>query len=87
MGRPSKGDKRQVTGRIPTDLYEELERYAGHINLRVNDVVELAITNMVSQAKVLGADWPLTRSWLDSEFATWLEAREEFLREPGGDDE
>jgi hypothetical protein len=87
MGRPSKGDTKQVTLRIPTDLYEELERYSGYLNLRVNDAAVLAITNMVSQAKALGADWPVTRPWMDSEFATWLEARDEFLRGPGGDDE
>lgn len=36
---------------------------------------------------VLGADWPLARPWMDSEFATWLEAQDEFLREPGDGDE
>ncbi len=87
MAPPGKGERRQVTLGIPTNLYEELERYSGYLNLRVNDAVELAIANMVSQAKVLGADWPLARPWMDSEFATWLEARDEFLREPGGDDE
>ena len=85
--QPSKSDRKQVTLRIPTDLYEELERYSGYLNLRVNDAAELAIANMVSQAKVLGADWPLTRPWMDSEFATWLEAQDEFLREPGGNEE
>ena len=87
MEQPSKSDRRQVTLGIPTDLYEELERYSGYLNLRVSDAAELAIANMVSQAKALGADWPLARPWMDSEFATWLEARDEFLREPGDDDE
>ena len=87
MERPSRSDRRQVTLGIPTDLYEELERYSGYLNLRVSDAAELAIANMVSQAKALGADWPLARPWMDSEFATWLEARDEFLREPGDDDE
>ena len=87
MEQPSKSDRRQVTLGIPTDLYEELERYSGYLNLRVSDAAELAIANMVSQAKALGADWPLARPWMDSEFATWLEARDEFLREAGDDDE
>ena len=87
MERSSKSDRRQLTLGIPTDLYEELERYSGYLNLRVSDAAELAIANMVSQAKALGADWPLARPWMDSEFATWLEARDEFLREPGDDDE
>ena len=87
MEQPSKSDRRQVTLGIPTDLYEELERYSGYLNLRVSDAAELAIANMVSQAKALGADWPLAGPWMDSEFATWLEARDEFLREAGDDDE
>lgn len=87
MGQPGNGDRRQVTLRIPTDLYTELKRYSGYLNMRVKDAAELAIANMVSQAKVLGADWPLTRPWMDSEFATWLEAQDEFLRDPRGDDE
>jgi hypothetical protein len=87
MAPSGKDDRRRVTLGIPTNLYEELERYSGYLNLRVNDAVELAIANMVSQAKALGADWPLARPWMDSEFATWLEARDEFLRERGGDDE
>ena len=87
MGRPNKDGRRQVTVRIPTDLYQELERYSESLNLRLNDAAELAIANMLSQAKVLGADWPLTRPWLDSEFETWLEAQDEFLRKPGGADE
>ena len=87
MGRPEKGDRRQVILKIPTDLYEDLERYSGSLNLRLNDAAELAIANMLSQAKVLGADWPLARPWMDTEFATWLEARDQFLREPRGEGE
>ena len=81
MGRPSKGDRTQVTLRIPTDLFEELERYSSYLNLRLNDAAEVAIANMLSQAKVLGADYPLARPWMDTEFETWLEARDQFLRE------
>ena len=77
----SKGDRKEVTIRIPTDLFEELERYSSYLNLRLNDAAELAITNMLSQAKVLGADYPLARPWMDTEFETWLEGREQFLRE------
>ena len=66
MEQPSKSDRRQVTLGIPTDLYEELERYSGYLNLRVSDAAELAIANMVSQAKALGADWPLARPWMDT---------------------
>ncbi len=87
MGRPDKGDQRQVILKIPTDLYEDLERYSGSLNLRINDAAELAIANMLSQAKALGADWPLARPWMDTEFATWLEARDQFLREPRGEGE
>ena len=90
MGRPSKGDRREVTLRLPTDLLEELERYSDSLNLRLNDAAELAIANMLSQAKVLGADYPLARPWMDTEFETWLEARDQFLRKPGdekGDEE
>jgi hypothetical protein len=29
----------------------------------------------------------MTCPWMDSEFATWLEAQDEFLREPGDGDE
>ncbi len=87
MGQPDKGDRRQVILKIPTDLYEDLERYSGSLNLRINDAAELAIANMLSQAKVLGADWPLARPWMDTEFATWLEARDQFLREPRGEGE
>ena len=75
MGRPSKGERKQVTIRIPTDLYEELERYSGYLNLRVNDAVELAIGNMISQAKVLGADYPLARPWMDAVMAKWMDAQ------------
>ena len=82
MGRPSKGERKQVTIRIPTDLYEELERYSGYLNLRVNDAVELAIGNMLSQARVLGSSYPLARPWMDVEFATWLEGQGERDRNP-----
>ena len=85
MGGTGKGDHREVTLRLPTDLCEELERYSGYLNLRLNDAAELAITNMLSQAKVLGADYPLARPWMDTEFETWLEARDQFLRESGGE--
>ena len=44
--RPSKSDRKQVTFRIPTDLYEELERYSGYLNLGVNDAAELAIASI-----------------------------------------
>ena len=64
----SKGDRKEVTLRIPTDLFDELERYSSYLNLRPNDAVELAIANMISQAKVLGADYPLARPWMDTEF-------------------
>ena len=84
MRQPRKNERREITLRLPTDLYVELERYSSHLNLRVKDAAELAIANMLSQAQALGADWPLARSWMDTEFATWLEAREEFLRESGG---
>ena len=86
MGRPSKDDRRQVTLRIPTDLFEELERYSGYVNLRLNDAVELAIANLLSQAKTLGADYPLARPWMDTEFETWIEARDQFLRKPSDDE-
>ena len=91
MERPGKDERRderrQVILKIPTDLYDDLERYSGSLNLRINDAAELAIANMLSQAKVLGADWPLARPWMDTEFATWLEARDQFLREPDGEGE
>ena len=93
MGRPrpersggSEDDRREVTLRLPPDLFEELERYSGYLNLRLNDAAELAIANMLSQAKVLGADYPVARPWMDTEFETWLEARDQFLRKPGGDE-
>ena len=85
MGGTSKGDHREVTLKLPTDLFEELERYSGYLNLRLNDAAELAIANMLSQAKVLGADYPLARPWMDTAFETWLEARDQFLRESGGE--
>lgn len=93
MGRPrpgrsggSEGDRREVTLRLPQDLFEELERYASYLNLRLNDAAELAIANMLSQAKVLGADYPVARPWMDTEFETWLEARDQFLRKPGDEE-
>ncbi len=93
MGRPppkgsgeSKGDRTELTLRLPTDLFAELERYSRDLNLRLNDAAEVAIANMLSQAKVLGADFPLARPWMDTEFETWVEARDQFLREPGDEE-
>ena len=87
MGRPppkrsgaNKGDRKEVALRIPTDLFDELERYSSYLNLRPNDAVELAIANMLSQAKALGADYSLARPWMDTKFETWLKARNQFLR-------
>ena len=68
MGRPSKGDRRQLTLRLPSDLHRDLKRYADYLNLTVNDAVELAIGNMLSQAKTLGADSPLARPWTEEAF-------------------
>ena len=82
----STGDRKEVTLRIPTDLLDELERYSSYLNLRLNDAAELAIANMLSQAKVLGADYPLARPWMDTEFETWLEARDQFLSESGDEE-
>jgi predicted TIM-barrel fold metal-dependent hydrolase len=86
MGQTGKDKKKAVNLKISPELYEELEQYSRHLNLRVTDAVLLAIANMVSQAKALGADWPVTRSWMDDEFATWIEARDEFLRKADGED-
>ena len=77
MGRPNLGDRRQVTTRIKADLYGELERYADYLNLSVNDAVALAIGNMVSQARYIGADYPLARPWMDAAMAKWIEAQDE----------
>ena len=82
----SKGDRKEVTLRITTDLFVELERYSSYLNLRPNDAVELAIANMISTAKVIGAANPLARPWMDTEFETWLEARDQFLRKSGGEE-
>ena len=81
----NKGDRKEVALRIPTDLFDELERYSSYLNLRPNDAVELAIANMLSQAKVLGAHYPLARPWMDTEFETWLEAQDQVLRDSGGE--
>ena len=60
MGRPppkrsgaNKGDRKEVALRIPTDLFDELERYSSYLNLRPNDAVELAIANMTRRRTML----------------------------------